>query len=120
MYGTARASSTAPRSTSWRGTEWVRSMTRASSAILAMMPWQMPTNESLRRSRSGRRSAGSSAPRPGVGRRDREIALEPADHLGARDPCLVAREDVRPVIAGREDQRTLRLQALRVEGVHGL
>ena len=48
MYGTARASSIAPRNTSWRGTECVMSMMRESGAIFAITPWQIPTKASLR------------------------------------------------------------------------
>ena len=44
--GEARPIVTAPRTTSCRGTEWVRSITRQSGAIAAMTPWQTPTNTS--------------------------------------------------------------------------
>ena len=46
MKSVARPSASAPRITSWRGIACVRSITRASGAIRAMTPWQIPTNPS--------------------------------------------------------------------------
>ena len=44
--GSDRARVSAPPRTSWRGTPWVRSMTRASGAIRAITAWQTPTKSS--------------------------------------------------------------------------
>ena len=48
VNGSARRRASAPERMAWRGTPWVRSMTRASGAIRAMTPWHTPTYSSWR------------------------------------------------------------------------
>ena len=45
-YGSAPARIIAPARTSWRGTRWTRSITRASGQIPAITAWQTPTKSS--------------------------------------------------------------------------